>query len=858
MGLSNGKEKIIDNVVNQGKKILNDKPNLKNNILQKEIIKRENQMKNRENKLKFELNIFIYSNSPIDKGLKKSIENYNSDIYKWNIEEKVGFSDANSKYIFDKCKDNFKEKNFKDVIVIPIKSVENFKMTLKEKGKDILDKMNDLNEEEQPFILIIDENENDFIKYEDPITFDEPEKNINTYTTFLDNFIFKTINYKKKEKDIFLKINFEINDENKLNLFVNYIMKKRNDHNDFEIFINDKLFYQRLYIEHHDFTFEKRIKEEFDRHNNIQVRLLLYNINLNEYYDYFEQLGIYKIEILFYSFKKELLNNILNNKKYDYIDKRNFKVIKSKHSPKNYLLKYTGYYNQLGEILFFDQVMFYSAKINIAVGGYIGSGKSTLINTIFEDKICMEGKGSSITNFVYQLSLKEYPITFFDFPGFRAQRNGKKNTSLFVEEIKSKLSDLKKLDEVIHCFLFCIKYEGRIFDEKDEDIQEVFDAISELRIRTFFIITGSEEEHTREFRDFKKILLNNLEKVKKKYAQDIIKKIFGEDPSNSIIPILSRDKIYHGNKVKAFGLDNLFKKLYEYFEDKIINYQKELYYNEETLKIFIKDNELLKIFESKQKLSNDLRDKIKNEFEKFLYNFLLKAPKYIYSFSEESLYEIVNEVIQHFFYIFNCYLNQKNDIEKYQFVNSFFYKELKLKALEEFNHLEKELNIKRVAENIKNKIPFWAKLLFPVLSPFYYIIGTPIFKIFSENITDYFLNEIIKFKMDDVIFNSYFEGLAYQLNRGIISLKLISKHFEDNYDLKKFEEEILKICNDDNIEINYKSKEELRKILNKLKINKVDVLKEFNNIIYENENNLSSICNRDAKIKKLEEFIKNN
>ena len=75
MGLSNGKEKIIDNVVNQGKKILNDKPNLKNNILQKEIIKRENQMKNRENKLKFELNIFIYSNSPIDKGLKKSIEN---------------------------------------------------------------------------------------------------------------------------------------------------------------------------------------------------------------------------------------------------------------------------------------------------------------------------------------------------------------------------------------------------------------------------------------------------------------------------------------------------------------------------------------------------------------------------------------------------------------------------------------------------------------------------------------------------------------------------------------------------------------------------------------------------------------
>ena len=32
------------------------------------------------------------------------------------------------------------------------------------------------------------------------------------------------------------------------------------------------------------------------------------------------------------------------------------------------------------------------------------------------------------------------------------------------------------MNEVIHCFLFCINYWQKAFDEKDDDIKEVFDA----------------------------------------------------------------------------------------------------------------------------------------------------------------------------------------------------------------------------------------------------------------------------------------------------------------------------------------------------------------------------------------------
>ena len=111
--------------------------------------------------------------------------------------------------------------------------------------------------------------------------------------------------------------------------------------------------------------------------------------------------------------------------------------------------------------------------------------------------MCLESKGGSITNYVSQFYFKDYPINFYDFPGFRAKKDGKENTLIFIEEIKSKISDLQKINETIHCFLFCIKYDERIFDKKDEEMIKVFKALAQLKLRAFFIITGSEEEESR-------------------------------------------------------------------------------------------------------------------------------------------------------------------------------------------------------------------------------------------------------------------------------------------------------------------------------------------------------------------------
>jgi ribosome biogenesis GTPase A len=308
--------------------------------------------------------------------------------------------------------------------------------------------------------------------------------------------------FKDKGEDFQIRADFDyVYDDIKINKLKEYILKKKRKHHDFEIFVNDKLFYKFIYgVELFNIkdknNFEEKLKEEFLFLNKLKISLRLYNVK-DEYFEYYETFEIKEVEISSYIFQKELLNFILSNKKYEDIDKRNFNVIRERQSPKNSLLKYTGYYNQVGDILFCNKTSFFTTKINIAIGGFMGAGKSTLINTILGEKRCLEGQGGSITNYITQFSFNEYPINLVDFPGFRAKQKGNNNTSLFIKEIESKISDLKKMNEVFHCFLFCIKFQDRIFDEKDEDTLDVFKAIVNLKLRTFFLITNSEKEDSK-------------------------------------------------------------------------------------------------------------------------------------------------------------------------------------------------------------------------------------------------------------------------------------------------------------------------------------------------------------------------
>ena len=799
-GNSNDEQKKL---LNNTYQVLNNmsikKKNIEKNFLEEEITKRGGN----QEKVKFILNIYIYSNDNINDEQLKPFKMSNSSAFDWKIKLKlIGFSGKNNEKLIEKCEKDFADKKFAIVVVIPIKSITNFKTLIEQNEKDILAPFNDLNEEQQPFFLFIDEEEKDFICTKKTISLNSNKD----YFNFMEKLNKYLLFYNSKDEDFQMKADFYyIYDDIKINKLKEYILKKKKNHHDFEIFVNDKLFYKVIYgnelFDINDKTnFDEKLKEEYFSVNKLKISLRLYNVT-DEFFDYYETFKIKEVEFFSYIFQKELLNIILSNKQYKDLDKRNFNVIRERQSPKNTLLKYSGYYNQVGDILFCNQSSFCPTKINIAIGGFMGSGKSTLINTLLGEKRCLEGKGGSMTNYISQYSFKEYPINLVDFPGFRAKQKGKNNSSLFIKEIKSKISDFKKVNEVFHCFLFCIKFEDRIFDENDEDTVKVFKAIKELKIRTYFLITNSEKEDSKKFKSFKKIIKNNLNKIfeDKEEEKVLKKKIFGDDLDKNIIPILTKDTEYHGVKVKGFGLDNLFKILYEYFKEKKINYDKKLFLDEQKLNKFIENNELLKVFESKNKLCRDFKGKLQKEIGEFLLKLFLKAPKYIYTFSEDNLFEILNQILDHFSFLLNYYLKQQSNKE---ILANLYYmprKELIKSFLNEERMKQMAEKAKEMSNDIKTKIPTYAKFLFPVLSPFYYLFGTPIVKFYSIELINFFLNKIFdESQIEDLIYKLYFESTINDLNEGIKALDLIREKFKQNYIIRNVEEDLLLIIEDNN------------------------------------------------------------
>ncbi len=498
------KEKLINQTNEKEGKLIQNKENFGNDILQEEILKRANIFNSIDKKDKkktnnfigkketFDLNIYIYSDTNIGPMIYNSLKYFNKDIFNWEIKaELIGYSKERTERLINICKNDFKEKNFKNIVILPIKSFSDFSERIEQNEKDFLASFNDLIEEMQPFFLIIDEDINDFNKniekeqLEELIKMteiDEKEYEENVYNKFMNRISKKIFDFKSLDKYFEVKIEFYIYELKEIELLKECILNKKNKNDDFEFYINYALFYKYLYgIENIDIreekNFEENLKFMLEIDGSVKITFLLYNVNLEENLINFKQFDVHEVEFITYSFNIHKLNHILRKKKYEDLDKRNFDVIRSTQLLKNNLLKYTGYFNQLGDFIFYEQIQILRAKINIAIGGYIGSGKSTLINTIFGEKRCLEGQGGSQTIYISKMALRDYPINFIDFPGFRGKKDGKSNISLFVEEIKKKISDFKKLNEEIHCFLFCIKFEERIFDENDEDMKEVFDTI---------------------------------------------------------------------------------------------------------------------------------------------------------------------------------------------------------------------------------------------------------------------------------------------------------------------------------------------------------------------------------------------
>ena len=282
------------------------------------------------------MDIILYSDEKISDSFKGMLNHIKHEDWKI-VDYLENFSEDNSNKIIQKLKKDYEKKTFKNVILIPIKSINSFKETLMDKSKNIFDQFSDLEIDEQPFIIFIDYDNKDF------------EYSIKELANS-DNL--KTIYYEKliNDEEIEININFDINqnENEKINVLSNMIKRKKSHGDDFEIRVNDETIYKNLFGQ--EKTILREIGNIFNFLNDkvakdiIRISIINYNSNIDISNDINDltNMGILGNNIQFYNYKSskdKIIDNSFKNE-YPDLDERNIQIVNYNRNLYNFYSKY--------------------------------------------------------------------------------------------------------------------------------------------------------------------------------------------------------------------------------------------------------------------------------------------------------------------------------------------------------------------------------------------------------------------------------------------------------------------------------------------------------------------------------------
>ena len=280
----------------------------------------------------------------------------------------------------------------------------------------------------------------------------------------------------------------------------------------------------------------------------------------------------------------------------------------------NYLLKFACYYNEIGDYFSLehnDELSF--NFINILCVGRTGAGKSTFINTFFNERKCIIGNRSKsqtkrINYYLDQIN----HIRIYDTPGFEDENSSNKTKDL-LQTLNVELINCK---QKIHLILYFIQNESTMFQKCE---YEVFNQIVKYNAHIIFIQNKCDDNNIKTYKKEKKILYEGISEIfketktnleMKKISQreinklrDLYVKIFLNKHENFILMNLRRKENNFTQKI--FGIDELKNAIYDFFKDNLINLNdiqkiKELFTNENSSPIYtlIKDNYFLHTYKS--------------------------------------------------------------------------------------------------------------------------------------------------------------------------------------------------------------------------------------------------------------------
>ena len=108
-------------------------------------------------------------------------------------------------------------------------------------------------------------------------------------------------------------------------------------------------------------------------------------------------------------------------------------------------------------------------NLNIIVAGKTGVGKSTLINSVFREKLAETGMGKPVTDHMCRLTKKDYPLAIYDTRGFELGKDAQKEVK---QEVLNTIKDglaAGDVNKAIHCIWYCINTASNRVEQEEID-----------------------------------------------------------------------------------------------------------------------------------------------------------------------------------------------------------------------------------------------------------------------------------------------------------------------------------------------------------------------------------------------------